>query len=111
MEFSGSSAAGFIYAVDSAYMRVTGIKPEAGRIIDGENNAGAVISTAAMKLLGWDGGSESALDKELSFVISLPKENGEIETIALEGRFKVTGAVDDPMSVFVYLPIEKTSGL
>jgi len=111
MEFSGSSAAGFIYAVDSAYMRVTGIKPEAGRIIDGENNAGAVISTAAMKLLGWDGGPESALDKELSFVISLPKENGEIETIALEGRFKVTGAVDDPMSVFVYLPIEKTSGL
>src|SRR3989344_3033435 len=111
MEFSGSSAAGVIFAVYSAAMRGTGIKPEAGGVIDGENNAGAVISTAAMKLLGWDGGSESALDKELSFVISLPKENGEIETIALEGRFKVTGAVDDPMSVFVYLPIEKTSGL
>jgi len=111
MEFGGSSAAGFIYAVDATYMRVTGVKPEVGRIIDSENDSGAVISTAAMKLLGWDGGPESALDKELSFVISLPKENGGIETIALEGRFKITGAVDDPMSVFVYLPIEKTSGL
>ena len=111
MESGESSAAGVIYAVDAMYMRVTGVKPTAGQIIDGGNNSGAAISTAAMKLLGWDDAPESALGKELGFIISLPKEGGEIETIALDGRFKVTGVVDDPMSVFVYLPIEKTSGL
>lgn len=112
MAFGESSAAGFIYAADATYPRMIGIKAAADEFAASQDHSAVIISSAAAKLLGWGDSPEAALNKEISFVAGLPKAgSGEIETVALEGRFRVAGVADDPFSVFAYFPIERMSGL
>ncbi len=111
MALDAYTAAGSLYAVDAGYLKLSGLRPLAGKLMESASEYETVISSATLKLLNVQNPKE-ALGKELKFSISLPadKESGETKVLELERRYVVAGVLDDSFSVFAYLPISALAG-
>ncbi|OGD34110.1 hypothetical protein A2988_01350 [Candidatus Azambacteria bacterium RIFCSPLOWO2_01_FULL_46_25] len=111
MALDNFTAAGALYAVDAGYLKLSGLRPLAGTLLQNKSEYETVISSATLKLLNFNDPKE-ALGKELKFSVSLPldKESGETEVFELEHSYVIAGVLDDPFSVFAYLPFGALAG-
>lgn len=105
------AAAGSLYTVDANYLKLAGARPLAGRILkEGEVNE-TVISSASLKLLNFQT-PEEAIGGTVLFSVSFPlnTDTGESAAFTLAEPHTIVGVLDDPFSVFAYLPVSVLEG-
>lgn len=98
-----------------SFIRLSSIKIEAGEIYKGDSSDKVVISTAALKLFNLEEGQ--AIGKKTTFSLFLPKmnEKGEFfegtEVKKIETNYEIIGVADDPISSYIYLPIDSIGNI
>lgn len=98
-----------------SFIRLSGIKIEAGEIYKGDSSDKVVISTAALKLFNLEEGQ--AIGKKTTFSLFLPKmnEKGEFfegtEVKKIETNYEIIGVADDPISSYIYIPIDSVGNI
>lgn len=100
------------FAVSSSYFRLGGVELLAGEKFVGDDDLKIILSSGAAKTIGFNDPKE-IIGKEVEISLISSQENGEENTELvsesatkkLDGKFIVTGLVDDEVSSFGYLPI------
>lgn len=109
----GFAGDGLVYAVDSSFFRLGGVKVDYGEVINSDNGHTAVISSAGVKL--FNSTQEQIIGKEVSLILFVPKilEDGfeEIETVRREEKYKIVGVIEDKSANYIFIPRQAISDL
>lgn len=104
---------GLVYAVDSSYFRLSGLKVDQGREIQEGDNYEAVISSAGAKLFDFE--PAEIIGKEFSLNLFVPIESDqqteEIKAHKREEKYKIIGVVSDDSSNFIFIPRQTINDL
>jgi putative ABC transport system permease protein len=104
---------GLVYAVDSSYFRLSGLKVDQGREIQEGDNYEAVISSAGAKLFDFE--PAEIIGKEFSLNLFVPVESDqqteEIKSHKREEKYKIIGVVSDDSSNFIFIPRQTINDL
>lgn len=95
-----------IRAVDPAFFRLNGLTATAGTLFDDPSVKSAVLSIAAVKLLGLE--PSRALGERVTVTVYVPKPNSEtdeIEVVTLPDTYTIVGTIDDDTVGYAYVPL------
>jgi len=92
-----------INLVDQNYRSMAGEK-----FVEGAFDSGAVVSSAATIIMGFQDPKE-AIGKKVKPFLLVPEEPGSdfTKTLNIDTSFEITGVVDDAANPFVYFPLEE----
>ena len=111
--FEGTTADSIMNITSDAFLKFSGLKVEAGTLMNGQANE-ILISKAVARVFNIED-AKSIIGKEVSvsFLAIKTDESGQedLDLIEQTGMFKIAGVVGDESSSFVFFPISKVAGL
>lgn len=88
------------------YFRFAGIVAKDGRLFADNETEGVVLSSAVLKLFGKE--ASEVIGQTVTFKVFVPVgSQDEIQEVALQKRYQVTGIIEDSASIFAYVNLKE----